>query len=195
MNKMIQIVAMFKGEVDSWYRGYRAIKGHSTWPELTELVKIRFSKSEGVSSYDEMKELTQNSSVREYMKQFEIIKSRSQIEFPYLPESHYITVFISGLREDIKHLVISQHHHSLLDAFQHAKHIEVTLDFHIKRSRPVYKNNGVGVTTVFRVPVSKEKIDEGKLGYNKDNNRNALIEHRRYLGLCFKCGEKYYPEH
>jgi hypothetical protein len=71
--------------------------------------------------------------VREYMRQFKIIKSKSQIEFPYQLESHYITAFISGLREDIKHLVISQHHHSLLEVFQYAKYMKVAFNFLTKK--------------------------------------------------------------
>jgi Retrotransposon gag protein len=117
LHRSIQAAAYFKGEAGSWYRGYRATNGHPSWPELVELLKIRFSKGEGISSYEQMKMLVQQGSVREYMKQFEIIKARSQVEFPYLAENHYVTAFISGLREDIKHLVISQQFHRLLDVF------------------------------------------------------------------------------
>jgi glutaredoxin-related protein len=91
--------------------------GDTLLVELIELIKVRFSKTENMNSYEEMKNLSQTSSMREYMRQFEIIKSRSQIEHPYLPESHYIIAFISGLRDDIKHLVISQQFRNLLDAF------------------------------------------------------------------------------
>jgi Retroviral aspartyl protease/Retrotransposon gag protein len=194
-NKTVQAVATFRGEAGSWYRGYRATKGHPPWPGLIELLKVRFSKTEGVSAYDEMKGLSQVESVRDYMRQFEVIKAKSQIEFPYLPESHYVTAFISGLREDIKHLVISQHYQGLLDVFQYAKHMEVALDFHSRRNKPVFKSGSVNSFTPPRVPVSRERVEEGKLLTNKENNKNALIEHRRALGLCFKCGEKYYPGH
>jgi hypothetical protein len=35
-------------------------------------------------------------------------------------------------------------------------------------------------------------VDEVKLANGKENVKNALMDHRRALGLCFKCGEKYY---
>lgn len=41
----------------------------------------------------------------------------------------------------------------------------------------------------------KEKVEEVKPVNGKENPRNNLIEQRRALGLCFKCGEKYYPGH
>jgi hypothetical protein len=56
-----------------------------------------------MGSYEEMKNLTQQGSMIDYMRQFEIVKSKSQVKFSYLPESHYVTVFISRLRENIKH--------------------------------------------------------------------------------------------
>jgi hypothetical protein len=56
------------------------------------------------------------------MKQFKIVKFIFQVEFPYLSKNYYITAFISGLREDIKPLVISQHHNNLFGAFQYAKY-------------------------------------------------------------------------
>jgi hypothetical protein len=59
----------------------------------------------------------------------------------------------------------------------------------------VFKNSGISVNTPSKIPLSKENVDDGKTRYNKEGNRNALIEHRRSLGLCFKCGEKYYPAH
>jgi hypothetical protein len=48
----MQVTSYFKDEVGSWYIGYRAIKGHPSWLELIDMLKIWFFKSEGVSSYD-----------------------------------------------------------------------------------------------------------------------------------------------
>jgi len=69
------------------------------------------------------------------MHQFELIQSRLQVELPYLPESHYITPFVSGLREDIKHLVLAKHPTDLLDAFEQAKHMEIALDYYAKKNK------------------------------------------------------------
>jgi hypothetical protein len=69
------------------------------------------------------------------MHQFELIQSRLQVELPYLPESHYITPFVNGLREDIKHLVLAKHPTDLLDAFEQAKHMEIAWDYIMQRRR------------------------------------------------------------
>jgi len=97
------------------------------------MMKIRFGKSEKGGAYEEMKRLSQTN--REYMHQFELIQSRLQVELPYLPESHYITPFVSGLREDIKHLVLAKHPTDLLDAFEQAKHMEIALDYYAKKKK------------------------------------------------------------
>jgi hypothetical protein len=91
------------------------------------------------------------------MKQFEVIKSKSHIECPYLPESHYITTFICGLREDIKHCVLSQNFHNLLDAYQYAKHMEVALDFQVKRTRMVVKPQGMWPSQTKKWGINKKK--------------------------------------
>jgi hypothetical protein len=128
------------------------------------------------------------------MKQFEIIKARSQIEFSYLLESHYITSFISDLRKDIKHLVISQHFHKL-SAYQYAKHMEIALDYQNKRNKPVYKSMTVSFQTNVKNHIPRDKPEENILVLSKEQSKNALIEHRRALGLYFKCAEKYYLGH
>jgi Retrotransposon gag protein len=70
---VIQAVTNFRGEAGSWYKWYRSTQEHPSWQHLMELVKVRFSKAEGVSSYEELKNLVQQGSVRNYMKQFEIV--------------------------------------------------------------------------------------------------------------------------
>ena len=102
--KTVQAVA---NQAGAWYRGYRSTHDHPPWGDLVRMMKIRFGKSEKGGAYEEMKRLSQTN--REYMHQFELIQSRLQVELPYLPESHYITPFVSGLREDIKHLVLAKH--------------------------------------------------------------------------------------
>jgi Reverse transcriptase (RNA-dependent DNA polymerase)/Retroviral aspartyl protease/Retrotransposon gag protein len=193
--KTIQAVTTFRGEANAWYRGYKSTKDHPPWQELIELIKVRFSMNEKGTSYEEMKKLVQNGIVRDYMKQFELIKSRSQVEFPYLPETHYVTAFVSGLREDIKHLVLSQQHKTLLGVFQYARHMEAALDFQIKRNRIMVKPFGQTGNTHFKTLPYKDKAEEIRVNPEKENSKNALMEHRRSLGLCFKCGEKYYPGH
>ena len=88
-----------------------------------------------------MKRLSQTN--REYMHQFELIQSRLQVELPYLPESHYITPFVSGLREDIKHLVLAKHPTDLLDAFEQAKHMEIALDYYAKNKKLATKPKNI----------------------------------------------------
>jgi Retrotransposon gag protein len=57
--KVIQAVTNFRGEAGSWYKGYKLTREHPSWQHLMELVKIRFSKAEGVSSHEKLKNLVQ----------------------------------------------------------------------------------------------------------------------------------------
>lgn len=127
------------------------------------------------------------------MLKFEMVKIRSQIESPYLPETHFITAFVRGLREDIKHLVLAKYLASLLDAFTQSKHMKPALDYQAKRSRFDFQMNPLSLTTQPKPTTFKQKGAEMRPVNN--TVRNTLIEQRRYLGLCFKCGEKYYPVH
>jgi Retrotransposon gag protein len=143
--KTIQAVANFKGEANSWYRGYKSTKDHLPWPDLVELVKVRFSLSEKGDPYEERKRLVQTSTVREYLN------SSSSLNQGHLPESHYITAFICGLREDIKHLVLSQHHNTLLEVFQYAQCMEAALDFQFKRIRTMIRPQATIVNSIPKV--------------------------------------------
>jgi hypothetical protein len=148
-----------------------------------------------LSSYEELKNLVQLSGVRNYMKQFEIIKFKSQGEFLYLPESHCITAFINRLKEDIKYLVMPQNHNNILDAYQYAKHMEVALDFQFENTQHIVENLGKETLISDRGAGVKHSLEEIKTLINKENSKNALVEHKRVLGLCFKCGEKHYHGH
>jgi Retroviral aspartyl protease len=99
------------------------------------------------------------------------------------------------LREDVKYLVLSQQHETLLRVFQYARHMEVALDFQLKRNRAMVKLFGHTSNTHFKILPYKDKAEEVRVNPEKKNSKNALMEHRRSLGLCFKCGEKYYPGH
>jgi hypothetical protein len=111
-----------------------------------------------------------------------------------LPESHYVTAWISGLREDIKNLVLSKNHKNLLEVFQYAKHIEVVLDYQFKK-KSLLKAEGTMVSNHFKGSSLREKIEEMQVSNMKEDPKIILIEHQRVLSFYFKCAEKYYPRH
>jgi hypothetical protein len=97
------------------------------------------------------------------------------VEFSYLLESHYITAFISELREDIKHLVLSQNHINLLNAYQYAKHMEVALDFQFGNTQPFVENLEKITLVSDRSTGARNSYEETKPVINKENSRNAWL--------------------
>ncbi|XP_078166791.1 uncharacterized protein LOC144561645 isoform X2 [Carex rostrata] len=194
-HKTVQAVLNFKGVASEWYRGYNVTHDHPTWPELVNLVKRRFSDTENMSAFEELKRLYQTHTVKEYMERFEKVKTRSQIEAPYLPEDHFTNAFISGLNEDIKHLVLAMKPINLLDAFEQARHMEIALNYQAKKNKAGFKVNQSVPQNQMKLVTDKPRVFDDKPVNAVPTQKNALIEQRRALGLCFKCGDKYYPGH
>jgi hypothetical protein len=155
---------------------------------MLKLIKKRFSTTITGSAYEEMKLLFQTGTVMEYMHKFELIQARLQVDFPYLPQSHYVTTFVSELRDDIKHLVLAKYPTELLEAFEMAKHMEIVLDYHVKRNIPVHKPPIVPTIPLSKPFTAKEKLVKPKPVNSNFPPKNVLIEQRRALGLCFKYG-------
>jgi hypothetical protein len=73
--------------------------------------------------------------------------------------------------------------------------MEVALHFQCGNTQPFVENLEKETLTSDRSNGVRNSYEETKSVINKENSRNAMVEHRRALGLCFKCGEKFYFGH
>lgn len=71
--------------------------------------------------------------------------------------------------------------------------MEIALDYQARKNKVGFKVNPQ--PNQFKNQNLKTRVFEQKPVNGIKNQRNALIEQRRALGLCFPCGEKYSPGH
>jgi len=76
----------------------------------------------------------QDRCIKEYVERFEELKSLMNSLNPSLPESYYVSSFISGLREDIKPMLKILRLTTLMQAFEQAKWQEESNNAMDKRS-------------------------------------------------------------
>jgi Retroviral aspartyl protease len=125
---------------------------------------------------------------------FEKIRSRLMLEGHKFAYVDYVDAFVGGLKGEIKSLVKLFKPVTIDEAFDYALHVEETVECQSKKFKGSSK---------FPIPVvpnpSRSAPDKTSsysphkpvfVGPNK-----ALIEQRRALGQCFKCGEMYFPGH
>lgn len=73
--------------------------------------------------------------------------------------------------------------------------MECASESQFKKWKGPSKNLGTGPSTQYRNFGDKMKLPIPANTQTQVNTKNALVEHRRALGLCLKCGDKYYPGH
>lgn len=184
----------FQDRANDWYGGYLMENDPPPWPFLMELVKRRFQKRGGRSAVDEFKRLYQVEHVEEYIDKFEGAKSKLLLENRHLTESFFVDAFISGLKEKIQPLVRAFKPEELTDAYELSLHIETASENQCKKMRNSPKAI-INFNTHTRTNFERNKLMAPKADNAGTSTRNTLIDQRRALGLCYKCGEKYYPGH
>jgi RNase H-like domain found in reverse transcriptase/Reverse transcriptase (RNA-dependent DNA polymerase)/Integrase zinc binding domain/Retroviral aspartyl protease/Integrase core domain/Retrotransposon gag protein/Chromo (CHRromatin Organisation MOdifier) domain len=182
----------FHDAASEWYDGYLISHDPPNWVELVRLVNCRFRKVNAKNSLEEFKNLQQLGSVEDYWYLVERLKSRMLLEGRQLTEKDFIDVFVSGLKGEIKPFVLAFKPISLESALEYALYIESATDYQYKRLKASNKLPSYPSTTYPKNTSEKTPI---KPVLPPVNPKNTLIEQRRALGQCFKCGERYYPGH
>lgn len=129
------------------------------------------------------------------MDQFERLKSRLLLVHRQFSELDFVDAFISGLNGEIKPFVKAFKPITLEEAFEYALHMESATDNQYKRFKGITKVSSIQSSTSVqnnrdKAPMSGQRVNSGNF-----HTRNALVDQRRALGLCFKCGEKYFRGH
>jgi hypothetical protein len=89
------------------------------WEEFLRAICSRFGNSADI--VEEFNKLIQKGDIDEYVERFEELKSLMYSLNPSLPESYYISSFISGLKEEIKLMLKILKPTTLIQAFDQAK--------------------------------------------------------------------------
>jgi hypothetical protein len=141
---------------------------------------------------EEFKNLQQLGSVEEYWYLVEKLKLRMLLEGRQLTENDLIDIFISGLKGEIKSFVLAFNPVSLEATLEYAVYIESATDCQYKKLKANNKLPSYPSTPYPRNNSEKTPMKPALLIVNP---KNTIIEQRRALGQCFKCGEMYFSDH
>jgi Retroviral aspartyl protease len=152
-------------------------------------VSSRFKRINTRNTLDDLKSLNQHGTVEEYWLQFEKLRSRILLEGRNFNERDFIDTFVSGLKGEIKPFVLAFKPNTVDEAWEYALYMENATENQYKKFKTVTKS-----IPSITAPHTKVQYPP-KTTTPAITNRNTLIEQRRALGQCFKCGERYYPGH
>ncbi|XP_039056463.1 uncharacterized protein LOC120199464 [Hibiscus syriacus] len=191
----LEIAAMyFTGRVDVWFDGYIMKKSRVTWHEFVSDLCHRFVDKRYIDVIDKFNKLTQLSSVEEYEAQFEELQPYLLQINPKLGEEYFVSIFLSGLKEELKHKVKVREPKTVAEAARKAKLYELSLEVERKRirstPRPMMSGNNTSFKTLNFSLSSSLKNSPGNT-----QNKKQLLEYRRANNLCYKCGDKFIPGH
>ncbi|KAL4342588.1 hypothetical protein GQ457_08G027580 [Hibiscus cannabinus] len=100
----LEIASMYLiGRAETWFNGYIMQKHRATWHEFTANICQRFCDKTYSDIVEEFNKLVQKGSVKEYQEKFEELRPFMLQYNCYLDEGYFISSFISGLKEDLKH--------------------------------------------------------------------------------------------
>lgn len=169
--------AHFSERANNWFNGLGYTWQQLNWQQLGMMIMDRFSEMGIHEAIAKFQSLQQTSSVPNYIDKFEECVALLKRDHPYLQESFFLSCFIGGLKNHIRHHVTCHQPRSLIEAYWYAKHIEQTTAF--KRSFTSMKtNHGQGSKSQSGV----SKGSDG--GQNRDKDRNK----------CWFCQEPWSPQ-
>jgi hypothetical protein len=105
------------GLAQTWWRYLRTPAPYIHWTHFCNMVFNRFSTYSSHTSLESFHHLKQSTSVAEYIHKFEELMALMQMEYPGLPESYFVSSFLAGLRDGIKHYLIPHNTQTLSDAY------------------------------------------------------------------------------
>ncbi|KAL4351905.1 hypothetical protein GQ457_06G037700 [Hibiscus cannabinus] len=181
-----------EGKAETWFDGYIMQKHRLSWHEFTADLCHRFSDRTDTDVIEEFNKLIQKGSVEEYQENFEELKPYIIQQNPYQGEPYFVSSFLSGLKEELRHRVKVHSPTSLVEAYRLAKLHELSLEIEAKRLKPksyTYSNQNPFPKNWNPNPPTPQKTT------THNTTKQSLLEYRRSHNLCFKCGDKFSPGH
>lgn len=192
----------FKGKADIWFHGFISNYPHADWNLFSKEICWRFAENTAEEIIEVFIKLWQKGSIFKYQEQFEESKSQVMISLPHLPESYYIFVFTSGLKDEIKSMVKIIQPHTLAKAFEIAILQENTITALSRNSKSFKPYPTTKWSSPFPKPIdptlkllltTKSKNPSNPLKFKVITPSD--FQAKREFGLCYKCDEKYIRGH
>lgn len=167
-----------------WFRWFEKSHSLRTWKDFTWAITSRFGDNLYEDATGQLSKLRQISSVKNYQEKFEELANK----ITGLPESFFVSCFISGLREEIKAGVQMFQPRNISQAMGLARLQEETVESINKKAKVPPKNSAP-----FYSPNPNSKPLEPSLPIRKLTQKD--VDEKRQKGLCFGCDEKYFRGH
>ena len=175
------------GEALIWFQDAEQAGGFASWEVIIRALQTHFSTSAYDDPMEALTRLKQTTTVVFYKGNFKILSNRIK----GLSESHKLSFFLSGLKDETRLPVRMLVPKSLNDAFGLAKIQEEFLISNRKSIKPISdisKPSILGLLNLEGKNDSKVKLPLQKL-------TNAQMKERRKQGLCYNCDEKWHLGH
>lgn len=130
--KIITASMYMEAKADYWYLDYVEGRENMSWNRFVDVVTDRFSMVGEENIIGEFNKLKQDGTVEEYQERFEELKSFMLNMNRSLTEDYFVKSFLSGLKEEIRHMVYMLRPVNLTQAIQSARMQEQLIDATIK---------------------------------------------------------------
>ena len=175
------------GEALVWFQDCEASRVFVAWEIFVEGLLIEFGSFAYEDPTEALTRLRQTSNVINYKGQFEALSNRIR----YLSESHKLSYFLSGLRDEIRLPVKILNPKNLNEAFGLAKIQEE----YVMSSKKFLKSSSLEVTKASIPGPRPETRLDSKFKLPLQKLSPAQMEERMKKGLCFNCDEKFQLGH
>ncbi|KAJ7979024.1 Retrotransposon gag protein [Quillaja saponaria] len=202
-----------EGRALQWHRAYIAAipGGVVLWRHYVADLTLRFGRADGGDPLSKLAKLKQWSTVQQNQEQFEILLNQVTLQ-----EAHAISLFLSGLNEEIENAVRCFEPRSLIQTMNLAKFHESTFNALHRKNKTQFKTQNTLPPS--KLPPLLPTPKQFPLGFSSNSpypsrtnptnvtRSNATLkpiknlsqkewEQKRLQGLCYRCDEKYTPGH
>jgi hypothetical protein len=198
----------FSGSADFWMQSIEVDLKKCTWDHLCKAVIARFERDQHNQIIRQFFHISQTGSVPEYIEEFDELVHQLLAHDPYFNPSVVTSRFVDGLKSDIKSVVLVHRPKDLDTASSLAILQEEVIEGTSIKEKKSAKVESQGHNKTFgkssgNSPSKNTELNkqEGKKspysskGKAQGEKASALMAYRKAKGLCYKCGEKWGPQH
>ena len=164
-----------------WYQWYMEYKPKASWEDFVAAMDSRFGPPRSEDYAGKLSKLRQTSTVIQYQQEFQRLSNRVR----GLSEAYLISLYLSGLRDEIRIGVHKMNPSSLPDAFSLARLQEEEANLRRRVWRPEVGKQNLAETSTATKPTAP----------TIKRLTPAEARARREKGLCYNCDEQYTPGH
>ncbi|XP_040249281.1 uncharacterized protein [Aegilops tauschii subsp. strangulata] len=176
-------VSYLKGEAIQWWRGTGFIVSNTPWQKFCSAITQRFAVTSVCENVKAFHKLTQHATVAQYISEFEQQMNLMRRDNSAVPDNYYLHSFISGLNPYI------QSHLECLERTDMQK--AMWLARRIEKSCPPSTSQKTYVPNFRRG--TQGEIPKPPMATS--TAPASVIQQAREKGICYKCGEPWFPCH